>query len=271
VPATCYVARAVTVTFLGTRGYIEVCTPRHFRHAALLVTHRRGRVMIDCGEDWLGRLGRIRPHAIVVTHAHPDHAGGLSRDVPCPVYATAAAWRGLARFDIPARVRRIVRARAPIRIAGMVFEAFPVEHSLRAPAVGYRVTADGIAIFYVPDVLSIPARRAALRGIRLYVGDGASVVRPILRRRGHALFGHTTVTTQIGWCRAEGVPRALFTHCGTGIVAGNARETAERLEGLGRAQGVETAIAHDGLVLRLRVTAPGDRVARPARGANQSR
>lgn len=48
--------------------------------------------MLDCGADWLGRVARLRPSAIVLTHAHPDHAAGLADGAPCPVYATAETW-----------------------------------------------------------------------------------------------------------------------------------------------------------------------------------
>jgi glyoxylase-like metal-dependent hydrolase (beta-lactamase superfamily II) len=45
-------------------------------HTALLVSYRSANVMIDCGLDWLGKLKRVNPRAIVLTHAHPDHAWG---------------------------------------------------------------------------------------------------------------------------------------------------------------------------------------------------
>ena len=65
----------MTLTFLGTRGEIDARTRKHRMQTSLLVRHRRTRIMIDCGEDWSGRLGTVKPNAIVVTHAHPDHAG----------------------------------------------------------------------------------------------------------------------------------------------------------------------------------------------------
>jgi PfpI family intracellular protease len=246
----------MTLTFLGTRGYIEARTRRHQMHTALLVAHRRGRVMIDCGEDWTHRVGRLRPQAILVTHAHPDHAGGLRNGSPCPVYATTDAWRGMARFSIPRHDRRLIAPRRPRRIAGIGFEAFRVVHSILAPAVGYRIRAGGVDVFYVPDVLAIPERAEALGGVDLYIGDGACIVRPIVRRRGRTPFGHASIRAQLEWCRAEGVTKAIFTHCGTQIVAGNPRRTVASIEGLARTNDVEVWLAEDGLTLKL---APGFR------------
>jgi glyoxylase-like metal-dependent hydrolase (beta-lactamase superfamily II) len=75
------------LTLLGTRGEMEARTRRHRMHTALLVSHRGHDVMIDCGLDWLGKFERLHPDAIVLTHAHPDHAWGLKNGAPCPVFA----------------------------------------------------------------------------------------------------------------------------------------------------------------------------------------
>src|SRR5438874_2077480 len=69
------------LTFLGTRGEIEARTRRHRMHSSLLVSYRSAKVMIDCGLDWLGKFERLHPDAIVLTHAHPDHAWGLKNGV----------------------------------------------------------------------------------------------------------------------------------------------------------------------------------------------
>jgi phosphoribosyl 1,2-cyclic phosphodiesterase len=240
------------LTFLGTRGYIDARTPRHRLHTALLVAHHGGRVMIDCGEDWADRVDRLRPQAILVTHAHPDHAGGLRDGSPCPIHATRDAWQGMARFAIAPRDRRVIDCRRRYTIAGIGFEAFAVVHSIRAPAVGYRISAGSVCVFYVPDVLAIPERAEALGGVRLYVGDGASIVRPIVRRRGRRRFGHAPVRAQLAWCHSEGVRRAAFTHCGSQIVAGDEPGAEASIQLLGRAYHVETRVAHDGMVLALR-------------------
>ena len=149
--------------FLGTRGDIEKKTRRHRRHSALFVKEANARVLVDCGADWLGRIEALRPTAIAVTHAHPDHARGLANGAPCPVYATAETWHLLAAY--PIEERRIMPEREPIDVNGISFEAFPVEHSIRAPAVGYRIAANRRSAFYVPDVVAIRDPAAALFGI----------------------------------------------------------------------------------------------------------
>src|SRR5262245_17123805 len=142
------------LTFLGTRGEIEARSKRHAMHSSLLVTDGIGRVMIDCGSDWAKRVRKLRLDAIVVTHAHPDHAGGLRNAAPCPVFATTETWMVLMRYAITDR--RLIAAHKPFWIGSFAFEAVPVEHSLRAPAVGFKISQDGGSIFYVPDVAAIP-------------------------------------------------------------------------------------------------------------------
>jgi hypothetical protein len=150
-------------------------------------------------------------------------------------------------------MRRVVRPRRPTRIVGIGLEAFPVVHSTRAPAVGYRIEAGRVALFYVPDVIAIPDRAEAFAGIRLYVGDGASPSRPLVRRdRTGALVGHTTIRVQLGWCAQERVRRMIVTHCGTPIVTGDERSLVARLRRMGCEQGVDVHVAHDGEELLLR-------------------
>jgi hypothetical protein len=88
--------------------------------------------------------------------------------------------------------------------------------------------------------------------IEAKIGDGATLKRSFVRRRDDRLIGHAPVATQLTWCRKEGVPQAIITHCGNGVVAGDERTIGSRLSQMARERGVEAAIAHDGMKLVLR-------------------
>jgi len=237
--------------FLGTRGEIEARTARHGMHTSMRVSYRGRSVVVDCGTDWRGRVRRMGGRAFVLTHAHPDHAFGLADGSPVPVYATAESWELIRGYPIPPELRRVVRPRDPFTIDGITFEAFRVEHSIRAPAVGYRVTAGRVTVWYAPDLVFIPERREALAGVRIYIGDGATLRRSFVRRQGDTLVGHTPVQTQLTWCKREGVPRAIITHCGTQIVTGEEKAIAA-IEAMARERGVSAEIAYDGMTVILR-------------------
>jgi phosphoribosyl 1,2-cyclic phosphodiesterase len=239
----------VNLIFLGTRGEIDARTRRHRMHTALLVSYRSAHVMIDRGLDWLGKFERLHPHAIVLTHAHPDHAWGLKRGAPCPVYATEKTWSELSRY--PINDRHVIKERRPTKICGITFEAFPVEHSILSPAVGYRVSAGRARIFYAPDLIFIHERSAALKDVQLYIGDGATVTQSFIRKRGKALIGHSPVRTQLTWCQKEGVPRAIITHCGSEIVTGDEREISAKINAMAAERCVDVRIAYDGMKLKL--------------------
>lgn len=233
------------IKFFGTRGYIEAKNRRHKRHTVTLVIYKKTKLMIDCGIDWLGKFERFNPTAIVITHAHPDHAWGLKNGSPCPVYATKESWDIMQKY--PIKDKCIVKPRKKFKIGLLVLEAFFVEHSIRAPAVGYRIIGDNKIIFCAHDLIFIPEVKKALAGVRLYIGDGASISRPIIRRKGDQLFGHTTIRAQLDWCKKEGVPYAIFTHCGSQIVTGDERKLGARVKRLGKRLGLDARIAYDGM------------------------
>lgn len=241
------------LVFLGTRGEIEIRSRQHRRHSALLVEQDDARIMIDCGTDWLHRLHAIAPTAIVLTHAHDDHAAGLARGAPCPVYATAATWRLLRRM--PISDRHMMPLRRAMRIGGIRFSAFPVQHSIRAPAVGYRVSSRGRCFFYLPDVAELPKPAEALRRVDLYIGDGATVSRSMVRRKGTALVGHAPIVRQLDWCEKAHLRRAVFTHCGSRIVRASAQVVDSLVDRLGRERSIDARVACDGERLSLRPVA----------------
>lgn len=239
------------IEFLGTRGYIDAQTRRHKRHSSTKISYYDHAVIIDCGKDWLDKVHDWNAEAIIVTHAHPDHAFGLKEGAPCPVFATDASWENIENFAIKRRER--MPQRRPIEIAGMTFEAFPVLHSTRAPTVGYRIAAGRVEIFYVPDVAWIEDREAALSDIRVYIGDGATVTRSMVRKPGEVIIGHVPIQTQLTWCQKLDVPRAIFTHLGSEIVEGDDQKIEAKISDLAKERDVDQVeIARDGMEVVLR-------------------
>jgi hypothetical protein len=166
------------------------------------------------------------------------------------VHALQKTWQTLQGCSV--EDRRVIKERMPAKICGITFEAFPVEHSILAPAVGYRVSAGRSRIFYAPDLIFIHDRKAALKGVQIYIGDGATLTRSFVRKRGKHLIGHAPVRTQLTWCAREGVPRAIITHCGSEIVSGDERKILARIHAMAVERGVEASIACDGMKLILR-------------------
>src|SRR5436190_24105201 len=87
-----------------------------------------------------------------------------------------------------------------------------------------------VSVFYVPDLVKIHERHEAMAGIALYIGDGASITRPLLRRRADSTIGHASVRDQLDWCHEEGVQRAMITHCGSQIVKTDPEAVAARIK-----------------------------------------
>jgi hypothetical protein len=107
-------------------------------------------------------------------------------------------------------------------------------------------------VFYGPDLIYIHDREAALSGSGIYIGDGATLERSFVRKRGDALIGHTPVRTQLSWCAKEGVPRAIITHCGSEIVGGDERKLNARLRAMAKERGIRAEFAHDGMEVLVR-------------------
>lgn len=243
----------VILTFLGTKGYIDPESSKHRFHTSLLITHQKKRIMIDCGEGWEKRLKKVKPDAIVLTHAHPDHAFGLVDGAPCPVYATKTTWKLIKNFPIREPFKKIIKPYTPKKIFGITFEAYPVIHSLKAPAVGYRVSFQRQAFFYVPDVVWIKDLKSAFEDILFYIGDGATVFRPMVRKdkKTGKIFGHANIRQQLTWCKKRKVPQMIVTHCGSDIVGKRAKKSEEQIERFAKERNVQVCIAYDGMKLKV--------------------
>lgn len=226
-------------------------------HASCLVSYKRTKIIIDRGEDWLDNDDWFGAKAVLITHAHPDHSWGLKNGAPVPVYASEDSWSVMKDFAVDDR--RVVEVGKPDAVGPIEFLPFKVEHSTRAPAICYRLTCGPHSFVYAPDLVYIYDRADALRGCEMYIGDGATVDRSFVRKRGETLIGHAPVRTELTWCEKEGVPLMIVTHCGAQIV-GNEGPMIERIDGFARDRGVSAAVAFDGMELELKDVGRGAKV-----------
>ena len=164
-------------------------------------------VLVDCGfmlrdaENRIRRLG-IAPHdvgAIVVTHEHYDHIGGVARFARkhrVPVWltdGTRAGWR-----DGPVPRNQRVACGEPFAIGDLRVEPFAVPHDAREPS--HYVLGDGtFRVGVLSDAGSVTdAMRAALSGcdaLLLEFNHDAQMLEngpyePPLKRRIAGPLGH---------------------------------------------------------------------------------
>jgi phosphoribosyl 1,2-cyclic phosphodiesterase len=237
------------LTFLGTRALTEKGSPHHHFNSALLIREGKTNLLVDCGSDWCGSIQELRPQAIILTHAHPDHADGLKDGAPCPVYATQETWERLEAY--PVGEKYLILPETPIHIGELTVAAIPLHHSERAPSVGFRLSSARISVFYSSDVALLPEPSRTLRHVHLYVGDGSSYRLSLLRKGEDGPLGHASMETQLQWCAAAKVPRVVFTHCGEELISPRGRNIEKEIQMLGEKLGVETLIAWDGMEINL--------------------
>jgi len=238
----------VHIAFHGTKGYVPESSRRHAGHSAFVLEEKGFRLLCDFGENRKGLLGRIRPDAIFVSHAHPDHGWGLWEGTDVPVYASAVTHELLR--ELPLLNRVVLAPEEPAAIGPFRLTALPVIHSIRCPCVGARIAVGDYTLVYSADIVAFEDPASALSGANLYIGDGSTLTGSLVRRHpSGVLIGHTTVRAQLGWLARHGVMRAVFSHFGTGPIEMGDEALGKALEELAAANppGCAVTAAHDGL------------------------
>lgn len=111
---------------------------------ALIVQSGVTSVMLDCGfgiaetNRRLARLGMQIDEldAIIVTHEHDDHIGGVARIARrhhIPVWMSHGTWRGLESMFANIQVN-LVEGHTAFSVGDVFVEPFPVPHDAREPA-----------------------------------------------------------------------------------------------------------------------------------------
>lgn len=176
---------------------------------ALVVEAAGSRLMIDCGfgvRDTAKRLGRLglAPgdlHAIVVTHEHSDHVGGVAAFAAkhaIPVWLTFGTLASVGeRFAGMDRVYGF-DSHETFSVGALEVRPFPVPHDAREP-VQFVVTDGAVRLGVVTDLgTSTPAVEAALSGcdaLVLECNHDAGMLAggkypPLLKARIAGRYGH---------------------------------------------------------------------------------
>ena len=204
--------------FLGTKGEIEEETPRHQYHSSLLIEVDDFRLLIDYGLKHRYTLEEIKPEALLITHAHPDHYSWLELEIKTevPVYLTEETLKyGKYKPDN----YKVISLYESYNLNSLEIIPYPVLHSIRCPAVGFRIKiSPRQTLVYNPDLVDILEKDRVLAGIDWYIGDGSSLKSNLVRRKGEQFFGHTRITTQINWCKKYQIKNIVFTHLGKEVI-----------------------------------------------------
>jgi phosphoribosyl 1,2-cyclic phosphodiesterase len=137
-------------------------------------------VLVDCGlplrvlEERLARL-RLHPadlSAVLVTHEHTDHVGGvptLLRRHAVPLYATAGTLRAVAARLPAAAVTHTVAADTPFAVGDFTVLPFAVPHDAAEP-VCYQLSSARARACILTDLGHVPPPVAArVREVELLV------------------------------------------------------------------------------------------------------
>ena len=246
-------ARVVTIQFVGSGdafgsgGRFQAC---------ISLRWDRAHVLMDCGATSLVALKRLgldpaSIDAVVISHLHGDHFGGIPFLVLDQQFARRE--RPLLVAGPPGLGERVVRAmevlfpgstqvqrrfelrlvdlpeRSPVQVGPVQVTAIPVVHASGAPAYGLRLMAKGKVVGYSGDTEWTDTLLEIAAGADLFICEAYVVDKPIKYHLSYAALEQRR--ERLG-CR-----RLILTHPGEDLLA--------------RRAAIDAQLAEDGLVLTI--------------------
>jgi ribonuclease Z len=253
------------LTFLGTAAALPL--PGRANTSLLLTSDAGARLLIDCGGDPYSNLlrhgfGPDDVGALLITHAHIDHIGGLpsliesfrlgGRRSSLPVWALpevlAVARKLIVAYDFELTLDawtfdvqfHAIDDGETARMAGMPARVVRMDHSV--PSIGVRLELPGGALAYTCDTQPTPAILALGRGARTLITESTYL-------HGHELAARASkhmTALEAGQQAAEcGVERLALVHLGAEqVIAAAGAEAAGAFTG-------EIVVPNDGDTLDL--------------------
>lgn len=227
--------------FLGTRGEIEEHSKQHKYHSSLLIVKNNFKLLIDYGTLQKYNLEKLKPNAVLITHAHPDHYIWTKEDykTKIPIYLTKKTF-DYGKFK-PENYK-IISANKKIKIGDFTIIPHIVSHSIKCPGVAFEILIGRKKMIYSGDIVDIKNKSKVLKNVDYYIGDGSSIRANLVRKKGNQFFGHARITTQMHWCERAKVKNVIFTHLG--------KETI-RKEKIFKRQHPEIIFAYDGMKIKI--------------------
>ena len=240
------------IEFPGTKGEIEESSAEHKYHSSLIIRYKKTCALIDFGIKYnpqlINKIGDL--DFILITHAHPDHYILTVKDenrINTPIYLNRITF-GYSKYK--PKDYRIFQTGKKYSMKDLDVTAYKVIHSIRCPAVGFKIKGDK-TIIYAPDIVDFEEDKGTvLKDVDMLIADGSSLNINMVRRKEGKLFGHTRVKTIIGWCKKYNIGRLIVTHCGKQIVTMDKKELAGRLEEYTEGK-INVVVAYDGYKMEL--------------------
>ncbi|MBC7332889.1 MAG: MBL fold metallo-hydrolase [Actinobacteria bacterium] len=243
--------------FPGTRGEIEEESEKHRYHSSIVVNEGDTSILIDFGEKHPPYLrDRINDfNALLITHAHPDHYIWTLREekeVKIPVYLTEVTLN--YGQNKPVNYHVIVPEES-FELGSINVVAYEVIHSLRCPAVCYKLKGSKVLV-YAPDIVDIGSegdeeksdrKRKVFENVDILIADGSSLDVNMVRRKDNKLFGHARIKTIVGWCKKYRIGSLIITHCGKQLVTIDEKELQKKLYEYAEGK-VDIRVAYDGYI-----------------------